>query len=291
MDPNLDGSHNIATGLRLARASPRGARLGLPTACELLDPITPQVHRRSDLLVGHRRAPRSRNASPDGLRPLDAARLQERNGRLDWQSDQRDQGGGQPQTFLGINLDGLASAVVTRGNPDCHVVLRGGSSGPNYSAADIARTEQLLVASGLIPSVLVDCSHDNSAKQPERQPEVMRGHPGADCGRQPLDHRGHDRKQPPTPALRRSPNKDSLRAASRSPTPHRLANHRDARSRSPRRARAAVSVGAGGAFYRVTRHTSYMNRRRARSSSAVAGRFAPAAVRTWTNPRKRDWLP
>jgi 3-deoxy-7-phosphoheptulonate synthase len=80
----------------------------------------------------------------------------------------------QPQTFLGINLDGLASAVVTRGNPDCHVVLRGGSSGPNYSAADIARTEQLLVAAGLIPSVLVDCSHDNSAKQPERQPEVMR---------------------------------------------------------------------------------------------------------------------
>jgi 3-deoxy-7-phosphoheptulonate synthase len=80
----------------------------------------------------------------------------------------------QPQTFLGINLDGLASAVVTRGNPDCHIVLRGGSSGPNYSAADIARTEQLLVTAGLIPSILVDCSHDNSAKQPERQPEVMR---------------------------------------------------------------------------------------------------------------------
>src|SRR5271155_3878083 len=80
----------------------------------------------------------------------------------------------QPQTFLGINLGGAASAVVTAGNPNCHIVLRGGSTGPNYSAADIAKTERQLLAGGLINSVLVDCSHDNSAKKPERQPEVMR---------------------------------------------------------------------------------------------------------------------
>jgi 3-deoxy-7-phosphoheptulonate synthase len=54
------------------------------------------------------------------------------------------------------------------------VVLRGGTSGPNYSPAHIAQTEQLLVKAGLTKSILVDCSHDNSAKQPERQPEVMR---------------------------------------------------------------------------------------------------------------------
>ena len=80
----------------------------------------------------------------------------------------------QPQTFLGINLDGAASAIVTRGNPSCHVVLRGGTGGPNYSPAHIARTEQLLAKAGLPSSILVDCSHDNSAKKPERQPEVLR---------------------------------------------------------------------------------------------------------------------
>ena len=80
----------------------------------------------------------------------------------------------QPHTFLGINLDGSASAIVTRGNPDCHVVLRGGGTGPNYSPAHIAQTEQLLTKAGLTKSILVDCSHDNSAKQPERQPDVMR---------------------------------------------------------------------------------------------------------------------
>jgi len=80
----------------------------------------------------------------------------------------------QPHTFLGINLEGAASAIVTRGNPDCHVVLRGGASGPNYSAAHIAQTEQLLAKAGLPKAILVDCSHDNSAKQPERQPDVLR---------------------------------------------------------------------------------------------------------------------
>jgi 3-deoxy-7-phosphoheptulonate synthase len=80
----------------------------------------------------------------------------------------------EPHTFLGINLDGAASAVVTRGNPNCHIVLRGGAGGPNYSAEHIAQARQLLAKAGLPQAILVDCSHDNSAKQPERQPEVMR---------------------------------------------------------------------------------------------------------------------
>jgi len=81
---------------------------------------------------------------------------------------------GQPQTFLGINLDGASSAIVTRGNPNCHVVLRGGGGGPNYSPEWIAKTEELLVKGNLPKSILVDCSHDNSSKKPELQPEVMR---------------------------------------------------------------------------------------------------------------------
>jgi 3-deoxy-7-phosphoheptulonate synthase len=79
----------------------------------------------------------------------------------------------QPHTFLGINLDGVASAIVTRGNPNCHLVLRGGKAGPNYSPAHIAESERLLAKAGLSKAILVDCSHDNSFKQPERQPEVM----------------------------------------------------------------------------------------------------------------------
>jgi 3-deoxy-7-phosphoheptulonate synthase len=79
----------------------------------------------------------------------------------------------QSQTFLGISMDGAASAVTTSGNPNCHIVLRGGSAGPNYSPAHIADVEKLLAKAGLAKTILVDCSHDNSAKQPERQPEVL----------------------------------------------------------------------------------------------------------------------
>lgn len=63
---------------------------------------------------------------------------------------------------------------MTRGNPNCHVVLRGGSNGPNYSPGHIAGTEKLLAKAGLPRSIMVDCSHGNSAKQPERQSEAIR---------------------------------------------------------------------------------------------------------------------
>ena len=176
MDPNLDGSHNIATGLRLARTFLREVLdLGLPTACELLDPITPQYI--ADLIcwsaIGARTAESQTHRQMASGLSMPLGFKNGTDGSIG-KAINAIRAAAQPQTFLGINLDGLASAVVTRGNPDCHVVLRGGSSGPNYSAADIARTEQLLVTAGLIPSILVDCSHDNSAKQPERQPEVMR---------------------------------------------------------------------------------------------------------------------
>ena len=176
MDPNLDGSHNIATGLRLARTFLREVLdLGLPTACELLDPITPQYI--ADLIcwsaIGARTAESQTHRQMASGLSMPLGFKNGTDGSIS-KAINAIRAAAQPQTFLGINLDGLASAVATRGNPDCHVVLRGGASGPNYSAADIARTEQLLVAAGLIPSILVDCSHDNSAKQPERQPEVMR---------------------------------------------------------------------------------------------------------------------
>lgn len=176
MDPHLDGSHDIATGLRTARAFLREVLdLGLPTATELLDPITPQyiadlvcwsaIGARTTESQTHRQMA-SGLSMPLGFKNGTDGTLKAALNAI--------QAAAQPQTFLGINLDGAASSVVTRGNPNCHVVLRGGSAGPNYSPEHIADTEAQLAKVGLLKSILVDCSHDNSSKKPERQPEVMR---------------------------------------------------------------------------------------------------------------------
>ena len=176
MDPHLDGSHDIATGLRLARTFLRDVLdLGLPTATELLDPITPQYI--ADLIcwsaIGARTAESQTHRQMASGLSMPLGFKNGTDGSIPTAINAI-KAAAQPHTFLGINLDGAASAIVTRGNPDCHVVLRGGTSGPNYLPAHIAQTEQLLAKAGLTKSILVDCSHDNSAKQPERQPEVMR---------------------------------------------------------------------------------------------------------------------
>ncbi|HVU33896.1 MAG TPA: 3-deoxy-7-phosphoheptulonate synthase [Opitutaceae bacterium] len=176
MDPHLDGTHDIATGLRVAREFLREVlNLGLPTATELLDPITPQYI--ADLIcwsaIGARttesqthRQMASGLSMPLGFKNGTDGSIQTAINAI--------KAAAQPQTFLGINLDGSASAIVTRGNPDCHVVLRGGAHGPNYSPKDVAATEAILEKAGLPKAILVDCSHDNSSKKPERQPDVMR---------------------------------------------------------------------------------------------------------------------
>jgi 3-deoxy-7-phosphoheptulonate synthase len=176
MDPRLDGSHDIAEGLRLARTFLRTVLdLGLPTATELLDPITPQYI--ADLLcwcaIGARttesqthRQMASGLSMPLGFKNgTDGSMQAAINAIL---------AAAQPQTFLGISIEGIASAIVTRGNTNCHLVLRGGSGGPNYSPDHIAQAERLLERACLPKAILVDCSHANSAKQPERQPEVLR---------------------------------------------------------------------------------------------------------------------
>jgi 3-deoxy-7-phosphoheptulonate synthase len=176
MDPHLDGSHDIATGLRTARKFlGEVLDMGLPTATELLDPITPQYI--ADLIcwsaIGARTAESQTHrqmasglSMPLGFKNGTDGSIQTAINAI--------KAAAQSHTFLGINLDGAASAIVTRGNPNCHVVLRGGSGGPNYSSTHIAQTEQLLGKANLPKAILVDCSHDNSSKQPDRQPEVMR---------------------------------------------------------------------------------------------------------------------
>lgn len=176
MDPHLDGSHDITAGLRLARTFLRNILdLGLPTATELLDPITPQYI--ADLIcwsaIGARTAESQTHRQMASGLSMPLGFKNGTDGSITTAINAI-KAAAQPQTFLGIDLDGRASAIVTRGNPNCHVVLRGGTNGPNYSPTHVAQTEQLLGKAGLFKSILVDCSHDNSAKQPERQPEVMR---------------------------------------------------------------------------------------------------------------------
>jgi len=176
MDPHLDGSHDIAEGLRLARRFLREVLdIGLPTATELLDPITPQYI--ADLVcwsaIGARTAESQTHrqmasglSMPLGFKNGTDGSLQTAVNAI--------RAAAQPQTFLGINIDGAAASVVTRGNPNCHVVLRGGSSGPNFSPTHVSKAAALLESAGLIKAILVDCSHGNSAKQPEKQPDVLR---------------------------------------------------------------------------------------------------------------------
>src|SRR5580698_4480185 len=176
MDPHLDGSNDIVGGLRLARTFLRDVLdLGLPTATELLDPITPQYI--ADLVcwsaIGARTAESQTHRQMASGLSMPLGFKNGTDGSIPTAINAI-KAAAQPHTFLGINLDGAASAIVTRGNPNCHIVLRGGSTGPNYSAAQIGETERLLAKANLPRAILVDCSHDNSAKQPERQPEVMR---------------------------------------------------------------------------------------------------------------------
>ncbi len=176
LDPQLDGSSDIQQGLRLARQFlGEMLDLGLPTATEFLDPITPQyiadlvcwgaIGARTTESQTHRQLA-SGLSMPVGFKNSTDGSIQAAINAIKAAS--------QPQTFLGITTDGLAAAVRTRGNPDCHIVLRGGSSGPNYGAAAVANVAGLLQHAGLPHSILIDCSHDNSGKQPERQPEIVR---------------------------------------------------------------------------------------------------------------------
>jgi 3-deoxy-7-phosphoheptulonate synthase len=78
------------------------------------------------------------------------------------------------QTFLGITEDGRASAVTTGGNPDCQLILRGGVQGPNFERQHVAEANASLMDANVPASIMIDCSHANSHKDPSRQPEVMR---------------------------------------------------------------------------------------------------------------------
>jgi 3-deoxy-7-phosphoheptulonate synthase len=175
-DPHLDGSFAVNEGLRRARRLLLDlADLGLPAGCEFLDPISPQftsdlvtwgaigarttesqVHR--ELASGLSMPVGFKNGTDGGVQiAIDAVRSS-----------------AHPHSFLGVTEQGLCAIVSTRGNTDCHVILRGGASGPNHDAGSVQKTVTALRDAGLAPRLMIDTSHGNSDKDHRRQPVVAR---------------------------------------------------------------------------------------------------------------------
>lgn len=173
-DPYLDGSDNMADGLCIARQLLLDVNaMGLPTATEMLDPMTPPYY--GDLItwaaIGARttesqthREMASGLSMPVGFKNSTEGNLQVAIHAI--------QSARNPHTFLGVDHDGRPCMVRTTGNPWGHVVLRGGNRGPNYDRQSLEEAMLQLHRAGLEPVVMVDCSHANANKQHERQVSV-----------------------------------------------------------------------------------------------------------------------
>jgi len=180
-DPHLDGSGDVNAGLHLARRVLLGVLdAGLPVGCEFLDPITPQYI--SDAVawgaIGARTTESQTHRQLGSGLSMPVGFKNRTDGNVQVAVDAV-RAAAVPHAFAGIDPKGTPAILYTRGNPDCHVILRGGKGEPNFDAAHVRGALELLEAAGLPQRVMIDLSHDNSGKDPERQPEVA-----ADVGRQ-----------------------------------------------------------------------------------------------------------
>jgi len=174
-DPDLDGSYQINKGLKLARQLMSDVTdLGLPIATEFLDTTLGQYY--ADLVswgaIGARtvesqvhRELASGLSMPVGFKNRTDGNLQVAVDAI--------RSASHPHWFPSLTRDGAAAVMSTAGNPHGHLVLRGGTHGPNYASADVGEAVELLRKNELSPGLMVDCSHANSGKDPERQPMVV----------------------------------------------------------------------------------------------------------------------
>ena len=174
-DPYLDGSYRIDEGLRIARQLLIDInRLGVPAGSEFLDVISPQYI--GDLIswgaIGARTTESQvhRELASGISAPIGFKNGTDGNIRI---ATDAIQSASRGHHFLSVHKNGQVAIVHTAGNQDCHVILRGGKA-PNYDAASVQAACQDLEKAGLHPSLMVDCSHANSAKQHERQRDVAR---------------------------------------------------------------------------------------------------------------------
>jgi 3-deoxy-7-phosphoheptulonate synthase len=174
-DPHLDGSNDIPAGIRTARALLRDiAELGMPAATEMLDPIIPQYI--ADLVswtaIGARTTESQTHREMASGLSMPVGFKNGTDGSLGVAINAMI-AASRPHSFLGIDGAGRVGVVRTAGNPHCHIVLRGGASGPNYGASEVAKAVSALQKAGVSSRVLIDASHDNSGKNPLRQPAVL----------------------------------------------------------------------------------------------------------------------
>ena len=174
-DPHLDDSFRIEEGLHTARRLLLDlSELGLPLATEALDPITPQY--MQDLIswsaIGARTTESQTHREMASGLSCAVGFKNGTDGGLDVAINAL-QSTSRPHRFLGISPSGEVAIIHTRGNALGHIVLRGGSAGPNYDADSVAACEAALDDAGLPRNLMVDCSHANSSKDPARQPIVL----------------------------------------------------------------------------------------------------------------------
>lgn len=174
-DPHLDDSFKVAEGLSIARKLLLDlTEIGLPLATEALDPITPQYVQ--DLIswsaIGARTTESQTHREMASGLSCAVGFKNGTDGSLDVAVNAL-QSVASPHRFLGISPSGQVSVIHTKGNPHGHVVLRGGSDGPNYSPEHIAQCESALEKIGGTASIMVDCSHANSNKDHRQQATVL----------------------------------------------------------------------------------------------------------------------
>ncbi len=175
VDPCLDGSYNIAHGLRIARdllLTING--MGLPAASEMLDPIVPQYI--ADLIswaaIGARTTESQTHRDMASGLSMPVGFKNGTGGNLQLALDAL-QSARHTHSFIGIDQEGRTCVLKTRGNNATHIILRGGRSGPNYYEENVEEAEELFEKAGLTPAVMVDCSHANSGKTSVRQERVL----------------------------------------------------------------------------------------------------------------------
>lgn len=174
-DPDLDSSFNINKGLRIGRQLLLDINSkGLPAGCEFLDMISPQY--TADLVswgaIGARTTESQvhRELSSGLSCPVGFKNGTDGNVKI---AVDAVQAASRPHSFLSVTKGGHSAIVRTRGNEDCHIILRGGNDGPNYSAEHIQAAAIVIEKAGLNPKIMIDASHANSSKKPENQPLVM----------------------------------------------------------------------------------------------------------------------
>ncbi len=176
LDPYLDGSYRIADGLEMARSLLLSiTETGLPVGCEMLDPIVPQYI--DDLVawaaIGARTTESQTHRNLASGLSVPVGFKNSTSGNLTIAVDAI-KSASNPASFIGIDKFGQSSIVRTTGNPTGHLILRGGTSGPNYYEEDVEKAARLMEKSGISPSIIIDCSHANSNKKYHRQARVLR---------------------------------------------------------------------------------------------------------------------